>query len=118
MPLSVGILAGSASLSVQAGPGLHRVSIDGIKRDENISILGARAESERNGRRAGDPDWIVSVDSRDPNRPGPCRLSCLWHTIEFPSQLVSTDASRSFRSRGAGEYPGAADPLAMSERSV
>jgi len=46
-PVSGAILEGSASISVQAGPCLHCMSIDGIKRDENISVLGARAESDR-----------------------------------------------------------------------
>jgi hypothetical protein len=50
VPLSRCRLNGSASISVQAGPGLHVMSIGGIKRDENISVLGPRAKSERHRR--------------------------------------------------------------------
>ena len=52
-PVSAYTLEGSASISVQAGPCLHCMSIDGIKRDENISVLGARAESNRHRHRVG-----------------------------------------------------------------
>jgi hypothetical protein len=38
---------GSASISVQAGDGLRGMSISGIKRDENINILGSCTEFER-----------------------------------------------------------------------
>jgi hypothetical protein len=39
-------LDGSASISVQAGAGLHPYVDGGIKGDENISILGTCAEAE------------------------------------------------------------------------
>ena len=77
-------MEGSASISVQAGPGLHCMSIDGIKRDENISVLGARAESDRHRHRVRE---IRTGSSRSivvtPNRTGtvPPVLSVAYNRV-------------------------------------
>ena len=56
--MSGAILAGSASISVQSAPALHCMSISGIECDENISVLGACAKSDRHRRR----DWGAGLD--------------------------------------------------------
>jgi hypothetical protein len=40
----------AAPISVQTGAGLHGISINGIKHDENINILGPCTEAERHRR--------------------------------------------------------------------
>jgi zinc-finger of transposase IS204/IS1001/IS1096/IS1165 len=65
----------SASLSVQAGAGLHPYVDGGMKRNANISILGSRPNLNVIAAEHGELAWIVSVDSRDGEQ-DPDRASC------------------------------------------
>ena len=94
---------------------LHRAPIAGIKRGENISILGARAECELPGDgvgrgRAG--SWRSISGTTPPD------LDCGTSSRSSRHSSMPTSASGSPHSRDAGYHTRAVDAPAMSERSV